>query len=190
MSHFIIGIAGPPRHGKSTASHMLSSFGFHPDTFAAPMSQFVSSLLGLTHAELEACKDIVHPLFNKTPRYMLQTLGTEWGRQLIDPDFWVKSLLLRNQHRSHLSICGVRFPNEAALVRHYGFLIHVYNPRVTPIPDSHHVAETPVPRLPDDHVIVNDGTLDELYEKLYRLVSPHIELPSDSSFQLSACPSH
>ena len=31
----------------------------------------------------------------KTPRYLMQTLGTEWGRMMVDGDLWVELCCVR-----------------------------------------------------------------------------------------------
>lgn len=54
-------------------------------------------------------------LAGRTPRYAMQTLGTEWGRDLIGADFWVGTAMKRA--RGHKTvITDVRFPNEMEAV--------------------------------------------------------------------------
>jgi hypothetical protein len=34
-------------------------------------------------------KETPLPVIGKSPREIMQTLGTEWGRRLVNPDLWV-----------------------------------------------------------------------------------------------------
>lgn len=52
---------------------------------------------------------------NPSPRLLLQTLGTEWGRS-IDPDIWAKATLREAQKYEKVVISDVRFLNEVDLI--------------------------------------------------------------------------
>jgi hypothetical protein len=135
----LIGVVGVARSGKSTiANYLVSRHGFVQHSFAAPLRAFVASILGWSLDELEARKEEPIPWLAAasglpsipnvewivTPRYMMQTVGTEWGRKMIDADIWVKSCMARVQHdldagRS-VVISDVRFNNEAEVIRGAG----------------------------------------------------------------------
>lgn len=57
-----------------------------------------------------------------TPRFALQTLGTEWGRAQY-PEIWVDYLFREYRGAESLLITDVRFVNEAHRVRAYGGLV-------------------------------------------------------------------
>lgn len=54
-----------------------------------------------------------------SPRQLLQTLGTEWGRA-IDPDIWAKATLREAQKYEKVVISDVRFLNEVDLINEAG----------------------------------------------------------------------
>lgn len=56
---------------------------------------------------------------NPSPRQLLQTLGTEWGRA-IDPDIWAKATLREAQKYEKVVISDVRFLNEVDLINEAG----------------------------------------------------------------------
>lgn len=62
--------------------------------FAGKLREFVSSITGLTIEQLmdDIIKSTVLPSFNKTPRQLLQLIGTEVCRA-IDPDFHIIALM-------------------------------------------------------------------------------------------------
>ena len=64
-------------------------------------------------------------LFNKTPRFLLQVIGTGF-RDLIHPDVWVK-IVEQNYLKgdSHVVITDVRFPNEVDMISKYGFVVGI-----------------------------------------------------------------
>lgn len=91
----IVGITGRARSGKDTLADMIvaaSRSGIWM-SFADPIRHFIARVSGLPYAELvdSPRKETPIPdLGNKSPRQMMQTLGTEWGRDLIDSDLWIK----------------------------------------------------------------------------------------------------
>lgn len=63
-------------------------------------------------------------LLGQTPRHALQTLGTDWGRDMIDEDLWVNHWLERVKpwiaRGVPIVVDDIRFSNEAEAVRHLG----------------------------------------------------------------------
>lgn len=122
----LIGITGAKRSGKNTLSEGLCKTLKAEDvSFAGPLRKFVAEILGYTAEELEARKEEpVAWLDDVTPRQMMQTVGTEWGRHMIHADLWVRSLLARMPQRAIIS--DVRFDNEAAaIIANGGVIVRV-----------------------------------------------------------------
>lgn len=127
-----------------------------------------------------------------TPRFSLQTLGTEWGRGCYD-DTWVAKgirtarLLLRGGYQyypehgpaqnpdaplpSGVVISDLRFKNEMRHVKHKGggLTIRVKRSGSAQTQNASHASEAEQLEVPDayfDAVIENNGTLAALYEKV------------------------
>lgn len=123
----ILGLTGVARSGKSTvASYLVRHHGFVEHSFAAPIRAFVAHILGTDLAGLEAGKEREVPWLGAgvTPRRMMQLAGTEFGRQMVHDQLWVRSCLMRaqadvNAGRS-VVISDVRFDNEAEAIRRVG----------------------------------------------------------------------
>lgn len=119
--------------------------------------------LGLTHEQLYgASKGVVDDRYGCTPRHIMQTLGTEWGRELIHPDVWVRAMG-RRIFSQPVVVADVRFPNEAMLVRNLGVLIHVEGRGGI---DGDHESEQLLDRLEGDLVVRNDGSIEQLHAHL------------------------
>jgi len=140
----LIGIAGPKRSGKDTLAQGLSKeLGLPVDSFAAPLRKFVAELLNCSMATLDSCKE--HPikwLDGATPRSMMQTVGTEWGREMVHPELWVRSLFHRLGRTGGI-ISDVRFPNEAREIRARGGVVIALTRPGTGVGDAH-VSEKPL----------------------------------------------
>ena len=163
-----IGIAGAKRAGKDTLARGLAE-ALAPipvDSFAAPIRRFMADLLGWSLEELEARKEDRVSWLGTTPRRMMQTLGTEWGRNLVDPELWVASAFARNPTGAILS--DVRFRDEARAIRDdYGVVIRVSRPGFEPGRDTH-ASERPLPANLVDIELVNDGTPEQLIQRALR----------------------
>lgn len=168
----VIGIAGPAHCGKDTAADYLLahlSHGFSKASFAGPIKQMATGL-GLTHEQLYGdLKDVVDDAFGCTPRKILQTLGTEWGRERIHPDIWIRamSLKLQNLPDGGFVMPDVRFENEANFVREHGVLIHItgrFDNGDSQV--EQHISEAGIKLEPGDIPIRNDDLIDTFYDYL------------------------
>jgi len=166
----IIGITGRARSGKDTlANFLVDDHGFLKLSFAAPLRAFVADITGMTIAEMEdgpAKEAPLDWLDGKTPRYLMQTVGTEWGREMIDRDLWVKVVenkirQARREGAAGVVISDVRFDNEAAFIRQWGGrVVEVVRPGAAAV--SAHVSEAGVSVEHLDGLYVNSGALSEL----------------------------
>jgi hypothetical protein len=172
----IIGISGIARSGKDTLAKMLiteAGEAIHM-SFAEPIRSFVAGLLGVPVADLLDGGFKEAPLADlngKSPRYLMQTLGTEWGREMVDPDLWVKVAKWRLDRLSNsltppklVVFSDVRFSNEAEMIRRAGGSI-VHLRRQSAGLSSIHASELGIPPHPIDRIITNDGALSELLDK-------------------------
>lgn len=98
-------------------------------------------------------------------RYLLETLGTEWGREMVCEDLWSRIAEKRYlESEMGLVIRDVRFPNEVDwLDRLGGTLIHILRPNhFNPEADPNHPSNQPLSIRSFDKVIENDSGLDVL----------------------------
>lgn len=122
----LIAFTGRAGAGKSTAAqYLIEHKNFVRLRFAGPLKAMLRAL-GLTDREIDGDlkEQPCDTLCGRTPRRAMQTLGTEWGRELIAPDLWV-SLFARDAELHRLAgvsvVCDdLRFPNEAATIRKLG----------------------------------------------------------------------
>lgn len=129
----VVAFSGRAGSGKSTAAEALIARGFvrikFADILKDMMRAFYSSA-GLSRDQIEAriegdLKERPDYLLgNKTPRHAMQTLGTDWGREMIDPELWVTAWKARAMTILHggerVVVDDIRFANEARAVRGLG----------------------------------------------------------------------
>ena len=173
----IIGLTGKARSGKDTvANFLLAAMGGYQYAFADPLRSMLYAGFGIdmNSPYWKDHKEDIIPAFGVSPRQMMQTLGTDWGRQMVNTDVWL--LLAKNKLLAQgpgMIVTDVRFENEAAWVRKMGGrVIHVYREDTPTV--AAHASEAGVTRLPEDTAIYNAGTLDEL-QNVVRLVAESFE---------------
>lgn len=129
-----------------------------------------------------------------TPRQLMQILGTECGRNIIHPNIWVNSLMseylpLDDTKRASMGnvidysdclypnwiITDTRFPNELQAVKsRRGISIKVNRGRtggeILEDKNSEHPSETSLDTATFDYVIHNDGSIEELIEKVKEIL--------------------
>lgn len=167
----LIGLTGMAGCGKDTVGHYLhTKHGFSCYRFAAPLKGALASMLGVSTGMLEMREYKENPIpgIEKSPREMMQSLGTEWGRNLVSPDFWVYLLEKRisNDKPSRAVITDVRYANEAAYIRRKGGrVIHIMRPDVKPLPGAHS-SEGGIALETGDIVLENASTMVCLFSSV------------------------
>ena len=126
----IIGLTGKARAGKDTAAQIIRRL--LPKTKVVLLS-FSEPLYDMVRASeiFDSVDELTGDMkseptgdFHVSLRYVLQTLGTEWGRKLIHPDLWC-NLGLRQcvDPETVYVLTDVRFLNEEQAIRNRGGLI-------------------------------------------------------------------
>lgn len=184
-----------PQAGKSTVADMLvEEFGFRRVKFAGAIKSMLRALLLYQGAKFEQIdemiegskKECVSDLLGfRSPRYAMQTLGTEWGREAMDADFWTD--IARGKISSLVSIGkpvvidDMRFENEAHMLRDFGgaTFVKITRPSVEPKKGffkglfGGHKSEGGLESFAFDLEIVNDFPSRETFycEAIYDLVA-------------------
>jgi len=121
----LLGICGRKGSGKSTAAQVLLDAGWKRVKFADPLKNMLR-VIGLDDRHIEGdLKELPCDLLGgKTPRWAMQSLGTEWGRNCIFPDFWMslarREIALVLAQGYSVVVDDVRFDNEADMIRELG----------------------------------------------------------------------
>lgn len=109
----------------------------------------------------------------KTPREAMQSLGTEWGRELIHPDIWVTawSNYVFKIGAGYVVVDDVRFLNEINAVRNRnGIIVRVERPGQDETLFKDHVSEKEWRDAEYDHKLVNTGERESLRASLAQLL--------------------
>lgn len=185
----LVGISGRMHSGKTTASLKLVRDGWVPLSFAGPLKAMADTLLyeaGVSPNRIEflrANKQEQIESLGCSMRYLLQTLGTEWGRRYIDRDIWVN--VSRRQIQKLLNIGksvvidDVRFENEASMIRELGGLV-IHLRRPDDEPERWHASEDGIAVADGDAIIDNNGSVADLWRHMARALArrrdPYAEL--------------
>ncbi|MBO4228044.1 deoxynucleotide monophosphate kinase [Bradyrhizobium neotropicale] len=169
----VIGITGKKFHGKDTVARELVLHGYSVVRFADPLKAMLRAFYAAhdldereTERRIEGdLKEVPCIYLNgKTPRHAMQTLGTEWGRDLIDRDLWTESLKRRAAKHDRVVVPDLRFENELDTLRELSAKVWRVDAsdRVRDNAASRHSSETTVAKLSVDVEVPNNGTPFEL----------------------------
>lgn len=183
----LIGIYSPAAgSGKSTiADHLIEHHGFIRLSFAEPLKDMLRIFLEnfgyspfdayhMTHVHKQAPLPEIDPRVDA--RHLLRTLGTEWGRNCVHPDVWLRCwsaryLKLISRGQDNFVVDDMRFPNEAAHIDKYGGQLWCVT-RPGTERDTVHASEGGLDELDNDpflsftQVINNDGDLSKLRQTI------------------------
>lgn len=121
-SNNVIAFTGPMYSGKTTAAdYIVKKYNYKKIRFADAFKDMLKSI-GLTDEQVNGSQRGVplKLLCGKTPRWAMQSLGTEWGRNLIGDNLWA-NIWKQKARKYGLIVCDdCRFLNEVDAVRSLG----------------------------------------------------------------------
>ena len=179
----IIGLTGPAGAGKDTVADMLQSIHLMPRiSFADPLYRALSAMLDIPVSTLRKRETKELPIegLGVSPRFLLQTLGTEWAREVVAKDWWVKIAKLHIDKMAPpgfnrpVVITDVRFQNEVDFVRaEGGVIVAIYRKAAQPV--AKHASENPDIWSQADWEINNDGSFTDLEYAANEMVEELVE---------------
>jgi len=161
------------RAGKDeSANYLVSKYGGTIVKFADPIYEIekaVFAIAGLGDPEN-------YP--KEQRRFLLQTIGTEWGRKIIGENIWIDIMdrrLAAMSKEENIFITDMRFENEAELAIKHGFtLVEIWRHEEERIKagatNLTHLSETALDDFTFDYTIYNNSTLGALYTALEGVV--------------------
>ena len=185
----LIGVCGTAGSGKDVAANFLTTrYGYTKYALSSPIKFAISQLFGLSDDvwNCDAKDEPLDKLGGKAPRDLAQTLGTEWGRNLVDPDVWIRFAAqelsdLNLGHETFVAtsdhitphpgfvISDIRFGNEARWINENGgVVIRIDRPaylNTRAINNVEHISEDGVPEAYIDAVIDNDCDIIEFLQR-------------------------
>lgn len=181
MTKPIIGIAAKAYNGKDeVAQYLEQRHGFWKVAFADPIKDMLLipafGEFGLTRQHFidpDLKEAPLELLGGKSPRQLMQLLGTEWGRNLVSTELWIRLAARHVERLSQLKtvdgivIVDVRYENEAEWVRSIGGQVwHLVRPGARRA--SSHSSEDGVAVFfpKKDGYLNNDGTLEQLHARI------------------------
>ena len=190
----LIGVVGLIGSGKGTVSDRLEQkHNFRKDSFAKSLKDAVSSMFNWDREMLEGKTDQSRAWREKpdtfwskrfgkdvTPRWVLQYFGTEVMRHGMHDAIWVDSCMARYDGKPTV-IADTRFENEIKIIREMGGSILLVKRGQDPdwftdyvegnvVPKNVHLSEYAWAKSEYDHLITNDGTLEDLHSKIDDLI--------------------
>jgi len=182
-----IAFFGQRGHGKTTAAKLIQKLWYehtanHTDiySFSDPLKYALSILSGMTYDELMRTKDKVPVGWKQTPREGMKQLS-DLIKSVVNDKIFITLLLNRN---ITFIVDDGRYASEAkALQDSRCFNVLIYRP--DKVNEDQHSSESWLlecyKRIPHyrkelnlfDFILINNGSLDDLKEKLHSSLLPH-----------------
>jgi hypothetical protein len=184
----LIGVVGLIGSGKGTVADRLEEkHGFRKDSFAKSLKDAVSCMFNWDREMLEGKTESSRywreqpdkfwsEKFGKpvTPRWVLQHFGTEVMRQNMHDAIWIDSCLMR-YNGTPTVIADTRFQNELKMIQKSGGILILVKRGELPSREEMeakgaHKSEWDWMGWDFDFVIENNGTKEELFQKVDDLI--------------------
>ena len=174
----LVAFTGLAGSGKSEATRVLLDEGWHLVKFAGPLKAMFKALIReadlpdtpRAYIEGRLKEEPIEAFADCTPRYIMQTLGTEWGRSFISETLWLdiaeRKITSLRASGANVVVDDCRFENEAQLIGRLGGNVCQIDGRVEKSAAMSHASEN----LPHPHcVIYNTGSLNELRKHVRKI---------------------
>jgi len=171
-----------PRSGKTTLAYRITKeWGYESVSFAAPIKRMVVDFITSFGVEYVRAlkyvydeKEVEIPQIGVSARRLMQTLGTEWGRNLIRGDVWVRAveqkvLKIPVTRARGVVIDDLRFQNEAQWVIDMGgMVVRIDRDAVTERYEGDHPSEGELAGFRPDLILKNNSGLEDLWYEFVR----------------------
>lgn len=162
----LIGIHGLAHSGKDLAGKvLLQELG--EDWQRGAFADIPKKMLNVMGVDTgDNYKDGVDGYYDVSFRKMIQTLGTGWGRDMLDKDIWIKAFTKINTPNNYI-MTDVRMENEADWIRgNGGVIIHIKGRGGI---DSNHESEKGIEIKREDVILFNDKDEESFIQEVKEL---------------------
>jgi hypothetical protein len=186
----LIGLHGKARSGKDTvAAHLIKKHNLFRYGPSVPVKDITAAMFNFPRWYLDddKMKEEIDPFWHITYRQMAQKVGKECSRDIFGEDFWMRHV--EKKFEEVKETCGIitqtnilpegmiladiRYPNEAEWVRARGgivlFIVRDNAPTISGF--ANHEGEKGLSVDLADAVIYNNGTIEELYQQVDRILA-------------------
>jgi dephospho-CoA kinase len=173
----IIGVVGHKFSGKDTfADYICLHNGFHKKAFASGLKKVCMAAFHLREDELNdpKKKETTNDFWGKSPRELMQIVGTDLFRNHFDKEIWTKNMYLelKESRCENIVVSDVRFENEMQFLLDYGkkygvpvFLVQIVRFETGKNRDCHSSEDLSWAEKKME-VITNKESKEEFYQKI------------------------
>ncbi len=179
----IIGITGQKFSGKNTlGDYFVENYNYEQIAYADALKDAVKCIFDFDDEQLYGSKkEEIDEFWGITPRQVLQFVGTDLFRNhihellpSIGKDIWIHVVKrkiinkMKKKPNSCFVITDARFNNEVDMIKQLGGTV-IKLRRNTGHQDNHE-SEILIDSLPSDYEFENNGSKEELYDKVMKVL--------------------
>lgn len=182
----VIGITGYAQHGKNTVGDILvNNHDFIQLAFADKVKECALAINPIIFNHIGNniyLNEYVSKLGwdeakkHSEVRRLLQHVGTDMGRVILGQNIWIDLVMKQIESNKDYVITDVRFQNEVDAIHLAGGEIwRILRPFYDNNVGTRHISESGIDSLDTDRVIMNNGTIEDLENKVYEIYRKQIK---------------